>query len=677
MKKTLFFIMILVLSAGVPLLLQGADLNHNQYPKLANLFFRWDITESEARELAKWDVLVVDMEVQTYSPESLELIKKINPDVKLLAYIASQEIRGDSGELSGTLRQKLYNKISNQWWLKNTSGQKVYWWPGNHMINLTAEAPKISGQSWTTVLPSFVKTELIDAGYWDGVFYDNVWDNLNFMSGKQIDLNQDGNNESMTEINQKWESGMQELLQNTRNLLGPDKFILGNGGEKFYSLMNGSLYEHFPKKGWGEMMEKYRFMNSHGYQPALGILNSNVDNTGNKENYQKMRFGLTSALLDDGYYSFDNGDQTHREIWWYDEYEAYLGEPAGRAFEVFGNNNDFKQGVWRRDFKNGLVIVNSTNQAKKVDLGGEYEKLHGTQDPYVNNGFFVEEVNLPAKDGLILLRPVDDIYQATYINGSFARVFNGFGNVARTGFFAYKEEYKGGSQVIEYNLLGDEKKEILVAGDSLVEIFNSQGELLHEFYPYTKNYNKGINITVGDLDNNNTLEIVTGTENGGGPHIRVFNNKGKLINPGFFAYGPEFRGGVNVTIADLEGDGWYEIIAGAGYGGGPHVRVFGLDGRCINPGFFAYDPGFRGGVNVAAGDIDGDGVDEIITGPGKGGAPQIKVFDKNGQISGPTFYAFDKKTQAGAEVAASDMDGDGKSEIIATTADVFTLAGFE
>ena len=67
--------------------------------------------------------------------------------------------------------------------------------------------------------------------------------------------------------------------------------------------------------------------------------------------------------------------------------------------------------------------------------------------------------------------------------------------------------------------------------------------------------------------NDGSVEIVTGTENGGGPQLRIFNKDGNLIHPGFFAYDTKFRGGVNVAIGDLNGDNVNEIIAGAGVGG--------------------------------------------------------------------------------------------------------------
>ena len=43
---------------------EGATLNFSKSPKIANMFFRWDITEAEAKQLARWDILIVDMEVQ-------------------------------------------------------------------------------------------------------------------------------------------------------------------------------------------------------------------------------------------------------------------------------------------------------------------------------------------------------------------------------------------------------------------------------------------------------------------------------------------------------------------------------------------------------------------------------------------------------------------------------------
>ncbi|MBL7054098.1 S8 family serine peptidase [Patescibacteria group bacterium] len=155
--------------------------------------------------------------------------------------------------------------------------------------------------------------------------------------------------------------------------------------------------------------------------------------------------------------------------------------------------------------------------------------------------------------------------------------------------------------------------------------------------------------------------IVTGAGPGGGPHVRVFDSAGLPIT-GFFAYHKNFRGGVNVVSGDINGDNKEEIITGAGPGGGPHVRVFDLYGSPIT-GFFAYNKDFLGGINVAAGDINGDGRDEIIVVPEKGGEPNIKVFDGYGKLK-HEFLAYNKNFSGGVSIYSSDVDNDGMDEII-------------
>ena len=65
----------------------------------------------------------------------------------------------------------------------------------------------------------------------------------------------------------------------------------------------------------------------------------------------------------------------------------------------------------------------------------------------------------------------------------------------------------------------------------------------------------------------------------------------------FFAYAENFYGGVSIASGDVDGDGLAEIITGAGAGGGPHVRVFEAGGKMIGS-FYGYDTSFTGGVNV-------------------------------------------------------------------------------
>lgn len=188
----------------------------------------------------------------------------------------------------------------------------------------------------------------------------------------------------------------------------------------------------------------------------------------------------------------------------------------------------------------------------------------------------------------------------------------------------------------------------------------------------------GVNVAAGDIDGDGRDEILTGAGPGAvfGPHVRAWSFDGSSVSPlsdvSYFAYGT-LKYGVNVCCGDVDGDGIDEIITGAGPGTvfGPHVRGWNYDGDSILPisgvSFFAYGTN-QWGVNVACGDIDGDGVDEIVTGPGPGqifGA-HVRAWDYSSDavaaIQGVSYFAYD--TSYGVNVACGDLDGDGIDEIL-------------
>jgi len=209
----------------------------------------------------------------------------------------------------------------------------------------------------------------------------------------------------------------------------------------------------------------------------------------------------------------------------------------------------------------------------------------------------------------------------------------------------------------------------------------------------------GVNVAAGDLDGDGFDEIITGAGPGAvfGPHVRGWDYDGASpVNPmpgvSFFAYGTP-RWGVNVACGDIDGDGFDEIVTGAGPGAvfGPHVRAFNHDGTppaTPDPAvsFFAYGTP-RWGVNVACGDIDGDGVDEIITGAGPGeifGA-HVRAFNYDGDSVAPivapmpnvSFFAYGY--DYGVQVGSTDLDGDGADEIIVAPGpdpDAVCIVGF-
>ncbi|MFZ2681660.1 MAG: L,D-transpeptidase family protein [Patescibacteria group bacterium] len=195
-----------------------------------------------------------------------------------------------------------------------------------------------------------------------------------------------------------------------------------------------------------------------------------------------------------------------------------------------------------------------------------------------------------------------------------------------------------------------------------LKVFTQSGELVRSFVPFTEGTPGSV--TAADLGADGVAEIIVGAGYGSQPLVRVFRQDGSIIGE-FMAYGETFRGGVNVATCDLDGDGNSEIVTGAGYTGGPHVRIFKNDGTPTGVSFFAYGEAFRGGVNVTCGDVTGDGIAEIITGAGVTGGPHVKVFNAAGALLDEAFSGSASES-TGVFVTLGDTDGDDQLEVLAS-----------
>jgi 2',3'-cyclic-nucleotide 2'-phosphodiesterase (5'-nucleotidase family) len=212
-------------------------------------------------------------------------------------------------------------------------------------------------------------------------------------------------------------------------------------------------------------------------------------------------------------------------------------------------------------------------------------------------------------------------------------------------------------------------------GSTEVKLFDAKGVVQRQFTAFP-GFSGSISVAFGYLNADGIKDVVVGAGQGGGPHVKVFDGASGEEITSFYAYDSSFRGGVNVAIGDLNKDGKFELITAAGPGGDPHVRAYAMDAfgsRLLQrevASFYAYDPSFRGGVSVATGDIDGDGVSDIVTGAGPGAGPHVRAFTMDASDSRllqreiTSFYAYDSSFRGGVSVASGNVDGFGPDEVI-------------
>ncbi|MFH1536450.1 MAG: L,D-transpeptidase [Patescibacteria group bacterium] len=256
-----------------------------------------------------------------------------------------------------------------------------------------------------------------------------------------------------------------------------------------------------------------------------------------------------------------------------------------------------------------------------------------------------------------------------------AKVYNRKFDLKKS-FFPFENMNQNGGSIAVGDLGKDKKAEIIIGSgpgeEPWVYVFTSNGKLKYKFLAYDQNFKMGVNVAVGNVrgkkagKKNMRNEIITAPMIDGGPQVRVFNKKGDVLYNGtFFAFPENFKGGVNIAACDTNGNGKDEIIASAGPGGETHARVFDSRGNYLGLDFRPFSSSIKGGATVSCANVDGGSEDELVFGVQSFGTPWVKVYKTNAEkIILGDFLAYPHHFKGGVQVASGDMDKDGVDEII-------------
>jgi lipoprotein-anchoring transpeptidase ErfK/SrfK len=250
------------------------------------------------------------------------------------------------------------------------------------------------------------------------------------------------------------------------------------------------------------------------------------------------------------------------------------------------------------------------------------------------------------------------------------KVFNSQTSHEDLYFMAYNEDFKGGARVARGDFNNDGYGDIAVGagigGGPHVKIFDKSGHEVWNAFPFASNFSGGVDVAAGDVDNDGRDDLIVGQFLNGQAWVKVYKvDDNKTILAEFLAYDENFQGGVRLSAGDIDGDNQDEIITGSGFGGGPQVKVFELDGRTIM-NFAPFHPSFRGGVDVASGDINNDNLDEIAVSQHYFGQAWVKVYNSRGEVLSE-FKAYPDDFQGGANISMADINDDNQDEIITGT----------
>lgn len=373
---------------------------------------------SYQKQLARLDIVILgfyrgwgDGNAEQPMREVVRTLKRLHPGMMVGQYTLLNEANDDNNNTADNDKQHKLRR--HDWWLRKADGARVRWTGqyGAWDINITDwTRPDEHGERY----PQWLARRDFNVFFKPVPEFD-IWYFDNVMSHQRIDAadwKQEGKNQpgDSPQIRQAFRRGQAMHWQQARQLT-PQQILMGNADNDlsfaeykgrlqgvFLEGLMGYGWSLHAKEGWHGMMARYHAVFNNLAAPR--IVGFNV--AGDPGDYRFLRFALGSCLMNDGYFSFTDEAKGYSSVPWFDEYDVKLGKATDPP-----QTGPWLDGMYRRRFQHGMVLVNPGLRARRVVLERGYAHFHGKQAPRVNNGQPVKSVVVPPRDALVLVRRVE------------------------------------------------------------------------------------------------------------------------------------------------------------------------------------------------------------------------------------------------------------------------------
>jgi FG-GAP-like repeat/FG-GAP repeat len=245
-----------------------------------------------------------------------------------------------------------------------------------------------------------------------------------------------------------------------------------------------------------------------------------------------------------------------------------------------------------------------------------------------------------------------------------------------SGWFPYGGNSQVGARVTSADVNGDGKAELLAVplGSARVSIYGAAGgAAIRSIDAFGSDRAGPTSIAAGNVIGDARAELIAAAPTDSGPEVKIIDVSSGETRASFYPYGGIAVPSVEVALGDVNGDGSLDIVLSASTAGGTEVKAIDADGAQLGD-FYVLDPGILPGASLAAGDLDGDGRAEIVLGSGpttdapwppvqNGPDQRVAVYEPNGTSVG-SFSAYPGLFQGGVRVALADLDRDHRPEIV-------------